>query len=111
MEFVAVVANPLYRSRAYLAAFDQQEGLEHLANWDYLTGSAPELLRVWNSFGVQVAYAPGGSMIAHSDIAYVIDPAGRTRYVLDANPGPGTAASRSSFAVVLSSELQSVLGS
>ena len=111
VEFVAVVANPLYRSRAYLAAFDQQEGLEHLANWDYLTGSAPELLRVWNSFGVQVAYAPGGSMIAHNDIVYVIDPAGRTRYVLDADPGPGTAASRSSFAVVLSSELQSVLGS
>ena len=111
VEFVAVVANPLYRSRAYLAAFDQQEGLEHLANWDYLTGSARELLRVWNSFGVQVAYAPGGSMIAHSDIAYVIDPSGHTRYVLDADPGPGTAASKSSFAVVLSSELQSVLGS
>ena len=50
-------------------------------------------------------------MIAHNDIVYVIDPAGRTRYVLDADPGPGTAASRSSFAVVLSSELQSVLGS
>ena len=37
-------------------------------------------------------------MIAHSDIAYVIDPSGHTRYVLDADPGPGTATSKSSFA-------------
>ena len=111
VEFVAVVANPLYRSRAYVVAFDHQEGLEHLANWDYLTGSAQELRRIWNSFGVQVEYAPGGAMIAHSDIAYVIDPNGHTRYVLDTDPGPGTQASKSSFAVVLSGELRNVLGS
>ena len=41
-------------------------------------------------------------MIAHSDIAYVIDPNGHTRYVLDTDPGPGTQASKSSFAGVLS---------
>jgi cytochrome oxidase Cu insertion factor (SCO1/SenC/PrrC family) len=111
VELVAVVANPLYRSQAYLVAFDHQEGLQHLANWDYLTGSAPELARIWNSFGVQVEYAPGGAMIAHSDLAYVIGPNGHTRYVLDADPGPGTQASKSSFAVVLANELQSVLGS
>ena len=52
VELVAVVINPLYRSRAYLVAFDDQEGLEHLANWDYLTGSATELRRIWNAFGV-----------------------------------------------------------
>ena len=98
VELVAVVANPVYRSRAYLVAFDHQEGLEHVANWHYLTGSAPELRRVWNSFGVQVAYVPGGAMIAHSEIAYVIDPTGHTRYVLDTDPGPGTAATKSSFA-------------
>ena len=44
VELVAVVINPVYRSRAYLVAFDDQEGLEHLANWNYLTGSA-----TWNS--------------------------------------------------------------
>ena len=40
-------------------------------------------------------------MIAHSDIAYVIDPRGHARYIIDANPGPGTQATRSSFSVVL----------
>ena len=36
-------------------------------------------------------------MIAHSDIAYVIDPRGHARYIIDANPGPGTQVTRSSF--------------
>ncbi len=111
VELVAVVANPVYRSAAYMVAFDRQEGLEHLANWDYLTGSATQLRRTWYSFGIQVEYAPGGAMIAHSDIAYVIDPAGHTRYVLNTDPGPGTQASKSSFAVVFAGELRNVLGS
>jgi sensor domain CHASE-containing protein len=50
-------------------------------------------------------------MIAHSDFAFVIDPMGHMRYILDSNPGPGTEASRSSFAVLLANELRAVLGS
>ena len=109
--FVAVVANPVYRAGAYLLAFDRQEGLEQLSNWHFLTGSSSELNQVWRSFGIEVAFAPGGAMIAHSDLAYVIDPAGRIRYVLDSNPGPGTEASKSSFAMLLANELRAVLGS
>jgi cytochrome oxidase Cu insertion factor (SCO1/SenC/PrrC family) len=108
---VAVVANPVYRARAYLLAFDRQEGLEEVSNWHFLTGSSSELNHVWRSFGIEVAFAPGGAMIAHSDLAYVIDPAGRIRYVLDSNPGPGTEASKSSFATLLANELRAVLGS
>jgi hypothetical protein len=48
-------------------------------------------------------------MIAHSDIAYVIGPRGRERYFIDADPGPGTQVSQSSFAVVLTSAIRSVL--
>ena len=77
----------------------------------FLTGSAAALERVWNAFGEQVAYSPGGAMIAHSDIAYVIDAGGDTRYVLDADPGPGTAATRSSFAVTLTSSIEHVIHS
>jgi cytochrome oxidase Cu insertion factor (SCO1/SenC/PrrC family) len=111
VEFVAVVANPVYRSRAYLVAFDQQEGLEHLANWLYLTGSGRELRSVWNEFGVAVLYSPAGAMIAHSDIAFVIDPAGSAGYVLDMDPGPATEATESSSAVVLANAIHKVLGS
>jgi cytochrome oxidase Cu insertion factor (SCO1/SenC/PrrC family) len=109
VELVAIVANPLYRSPAYMVAFDQQEGLEHLPNWLYLTGSATTLTRVWNSFGVQVGYSPAGAMIAHSDIAYVINSTGRTRYVLDMDPGPATETTKSSSAVVLATVIRSTL--
>ena len=108
---VAVVANPVYRARAYLVAFDDQEGLQKLSNWNYLTGSSSELSRVWHSFGVTVAFAPGGAMIAHSDLSFVIDPTGHMRSILNSDPGPGTEASKSSFAVLLADELRAVLGS
>ncbi len=48
-------------------------------------------------------------MIAHSDIAYVIDPKGRARYMIDSDPGPGTQVTKSSFSVVLASAMRSVL--
>jgi cytochrome oxidase Cu insertion factor (SCO1/SenC/PrrC family) len=111
VELVAVVINPVYRSAAYLVAFDRQEGLEHVANWDYLTGSVVQLRHIWNSFGVLVAYSPGGAMLAHNELAYVIDPAGHTRYIIDTDPGPGTQATKSSFSVVLANAIRSVLGS
>jgi cytochrome oxidase Cu insertion factor (SCO1/SenC/PrrC family) len=111
VEFVAVVANPVYRSRAYLVAFDRQEGLEHITNWLYLTGSPSELQRIWTEFGVAVLYSSGGAMIAHSDIAFVIDSTGAGAYVLDMDPGPATEATESSSAVVLVSTLHKALGS
>jgi hypothetical protein len=52
-----------------------------------------------------------GGMIAHNDLAYVIDARGHTRFELNFNPGPGTASSESSFAAELSSAAQQVLRS
>ena len=45
VELVAIDANPLYRAQSYTIAFDDQEGLERLSNWLYLTGSVAELNR------------------------------------------------------------------
>ena len=39
VDFVAIVANPIYRSASFTNAFDRQESLDHLANWYFLTGS------------------------------------------------------------------------
>ena len=49
VDFVAIVANPIYRSASFTNAFDRQESLNGLPNWYYLTGSVPALQRVWNS--------------------------------------------------------------
>jgi cytochrome oxidase Cu insertion factor (SCO1/SenC/PrrC family) len=101
VELVAIVANPLYRSMAYTRAFDAQERLTKVPNWLFLTGSLAQLQQAWKNYAIAAQILPGGGMIAHSDVAYVIDSAGYTRNELDFDPGPGTASSESSFSVEL----------
>ncbi|HTW06722.1 MAG TPA: SCO family protein, partial [Acidimicrobiales bacterium] len=110
VEMVAINANPRYIAPVYLAAFDQQEGLQRVPNWRYLTGSLAELRQVWKAYGEEVAYLPAGAMIMHSEYAYVIDSSGRTRDILDTDPGPATSATKSSFSVLLAATVEKVLG-
>ncbi len=109
VEMVAVVANPVYRSVAYTRAFDAQEGMSRLPNWLFLTGSLAELQKAWRSYGIAAQVLPGGGMIAHNDVAYVIDKGGRTRAELNFDPGPGTASTQSSFAGELVTQAQQVM--
>ena len=109
VEMVAVNANPRYISPDYLDAFDQQEGLEGIPNWLYLTGTLADLRSVWKNYGEEVIYLPGGAMIGHSEYAWVIDGDGHTRDILDTDPGPATSATESSFAVMLANTIKSVL--
>ena len=102
VELVAIVINPMYYAVAYTRAFDQQENLTSVPNWRYLTGSPAQLEKIWRAYGVTGQISTGGAMVAHSDLALVIDRSGRIRQELDADPGPGTASSKSSFAVLLS---------
>jgi len=102
VELVAVVANPTYRSTAITRAFDRQEGLTTVPDWLYLTGSLSQLGAVWRHYGVTVQDLPAGAMAAHNDLAVVIDPAGHIRQEVDADPGPATSGTRSSFSVLLS---------
>ena len=50
-------------------------------------------------------------MIGHTDIAFVIDTHGEIREELDMDPGPGTAATKSSFATELASAATQTLHS
>jgi cytochrome oxidase Cu insertion factor (SCO1/SenC/PrrC family) len=111
VDFVAIVANPIYRSVAFTNAFDRLEGLSHVDNWFYLTGSVSELRRVWSSYGVLVETAGAGAMIAHSDLAFVIDARGNERAALETNPGAGTPSTTSSFSSLLLDRLNLVLNS
>jgi cytochrome oxidase Cu insertion factor (SCO1/SenC/PrrC family) len=111
VELVAVVTNPVYNQPAYTAAFDRQEHLASLPNWQYLTGSVAQLKTVWRQYGIAAQILPAGGMIGHSDIAYVIDRAGRTRTELNFDPGPGTSSTQASFAGELSTAAQQNLGS
>jgi cytochrome oxidase Cu insertion factor (SCO1/SenC/PrrC family) len=101
------VNNPLYSSRTMVNAFDQQEGLDHLANWQFLTGPLTDLHRAWTTYGVQTAVSPAGAMVAHSDIVYIIDRHGRMREILGADSGTNPAL-HSSFSGLLSSQVQQI---
>ena len=110
VELVAIVANPVYHQLAYTQAFDRQEHLTSVPDWLFLTGSVPQLRQVWANYGIAAQILPAGSMVAHNDVAYVIDRAGHVREELSTDPGPGTTATRSSFAVLLAGAARQVLG-
>jgi cytochrome oxidase Cu insertion factor (SCO1/SenC/PrrC family) len=110
VDFVAIVANPIYRSISFTNAFDSQESMNRLPNWYYLTGSLSQLQRVWDSYGVLVNTVGAGAMIAHSDLAFVIDGRGRERDALIDDPGP-TQTFASSFTSLLLSRIDQVLNS
>ena len=109
---VAVNYNPLYTQVSYLQAFDQQEGLNGVRNWKYLTGTPAQLARVWARYGAGPAEVlPAGAMIGHGDYAFVIDKRGHIRRELDFDPGPGTQSTKSSFAAELADAARPLLGS
>jgi cytochrome oxidase Cu insertion factor (SCO1/SenC/PrrC family) len=110
VDFVAIVANPIYRSVSFTNAFDQQEGLDHVANWYYLTGSVSALESVWDSYGIQVSTVSAGAMVAHSELAYVIDSRGQERDALIDDPGPDQTYI-SSFSTLLLSRIDAVINS
>jgi cytochrome oxidase Cu insertion factor (SCO1/SenC/PrrC family) len=109
VELVAIVTNPIYHQVADTQAFDRQEHLTNVPNWLYLTGSVPQLRQVWKDYGISAEILPAGSMIGHQDLAYVIDQAGRVRAELNTDPGPGTTATKSSFAVLLADAAKQAL--
>ena len=101
-ELVAVVANPTYTSLAYTRAFTSEENLSKVPNWLYLTGSLTQLSAVWHAYGIEVENLPAGAMSAHNDIAFVISANGTLTDEINDDPGPGTSATSSSFASLLS---------
>jgi cytochrome oxidase Cu insertion factor (SCO1/SenC/PrrC family) len=110
VELVAIVANPVDYQVGYTQAFDLQEDLAGVPNWLYLTGSLAQLQHVWAAYGIAADIEPAGAMIGHSEIAFAIDSRGQVRREWDFDPGPGTAATQSSFAAELTDAARQLLG-
>ena len=108
---VAINYNPVNTQVSYIQAFDRQEGLAGVPNWLYLTGIPARLAQVWRHYGVpQAEILPAGSMVGHGDYAFVIDQAGHMRQELGFDTGPGTQATKSSFAAELTDAARQLLG-
>ncbi len=48
-------------------------------NWHFLTGSIAQLNPVWSAYGVTIDVQRTSNLVAHNDVMYFIDPAGRLR--------------------------------
>ena len=101
VELVAIDVNPLYTELAYTQQFDHAEGLTGVPDWRFLTSSPARLQQVYKAYGQPAQTLPAGAMAGHADIAFVIDTHGEIREELNMDPGPGTAATESSFATEL----------
>jgi cytochrome oxidase Cu insertion factor (SCO1/SenC/PrrC family) len=110
VELVSIVANPVDYQLGYTQAFDRQEDLTGVRNWLFLTGSLAQLRRAWSGYGIAADIEPAGAMVGHSEIAFAIDAQGRVRQEMDFDPGPGTAATESSFAAELVDAARQLVG-
>jgi cytochrome oxidase Cu insertion factor (SCO1/SenC/PrrC family) len=74
--FLTVNTDPEVLSAAPAMA---RTGLGTLANWHFLTSSLGTLNGVWKAYGVTVNVSRATGLVAHNDVMYFIDPAGRLR--------------------------------
>jgi len=82
--FVAVNVNPYYTSRAAVATFTAEHGLDHVPTWHFLTGPVAALRTAWSSYGVTVEPRGPNLDVLHSSLMYFIDASGHERWL--ANP-------------------------
>ncbi len=73
IQLLGVDANPKATSIADVLSYSQLHGM--LGRWHFLTGSLPQLQRVWSNYHVQADIERG--LIEHTPALYVIDPQGR----------------------------------
>ena len=73
VELLGIGANPEATQVKWVRAYSQAHRMMH--KWRFLTGSLPELKRVWRAYGIEAAVI-GGS-IDHTPATYVIDRRGR----------------------------------
>jgi cytochrome oxidase Cu insertion factor (SCO1/SenC/PrrC family) len=73
VELVGVGANPEATGTKWVRAYSRAHRMLH--KWRFLTGSLPDLKRVWRAYGIEAAVVNGE--IDHTPATYVIDSRGR----------------------------------
>ena len=73
VELLGIGANPEATQVKWVRAYSQAHGMLH--KWRFLTGSLPQLRRVWRAYGIDAAVVNG--TVDHTPATFVIDPSGR----------------------------------
>ena len=75
VQLLGIDANPKSTSIEDVFSYSQLHGM--LTAWHFLTGSLPQLQRVWKAYGIEAAIQAGE--VAHTPALFVIDPQGHER--------------------------------
>jgi cytochrome oxidase Cu insertion factor (SCO1/SenC/PrrC family) len=73
VQLLGIGANPEATQVKWVRDYSRVHGMMH--KWRFLTGSLPELRRVWRNYGIEAAVVKG--LIDHTPATYVIDSRGR----------------------------------
>ena len=73
VELLGIGANPEATQVKWVRDYSRVHGMLH--KWRFLTGSLPELKRVWRAYGIDAAVESG--MVDHTPATFVIAPNGR----------------------------------
>jgi cytochrome oxidase Cu insertion factor (SCO1/SenC/PrrC family) len=86
LDLVAVAVNPRHETLANVRTFVAKPDLGSVKNFYFVTGALHQLGKIWNAYGVQVASSPKAIMSVHSDLVFVVSPAGRIRWIVPDTP-------------------------
>lgn len=106
VEFVAIVANPIYRSISAVGAFDAELLLNRLPNWQYLTGSLAQLTRVWSDFSIEIEL-PRLEMVAHPTELFFVKP-GDQEFSYTEDSALSNASVITSYAALIDQQLRAI---
>lgn len=109
VEFVAVVANPIYHSISAVRDFDSTTLVNRLPNWEYLTGSLSQLERVWSDFSLPIEI-PRLDMVEHPTVLYFVKPGGQ-EVSLAQDAALSQASVITSYASLIDEQLKSIISS
>ena len=77
VQLLGIDANPTAIKTSDVLAYSRSHSMVN--QWDFLTGTLPELKAVWKSYGIEVQITQG--QVDHTPALFVIDPQGREQKV------------------------------
>ena len=57
-----------------------------MRSFHFVTAPLEQLTAIWNAYGIQVSSSPKSVMSVHSDLMFIISPAGRIRWIVPDDP-------------------------
>lgn len=78
--FLGVNVNAVFNTPEDVAKFTEEQRLDEILSWHFLTGRPEELRPVWQAYSIAVVAQPGQDDFQHTPGVFIIDQAGNKRW-------------------------------